>query len=123
MPYLCYDPQVSKTRGYARLWTKRPKCVVLSEKDSSAKRYGRTLAARSPSTTWLLSITLFVPRITAGWWATTTTTASIIAISPAQKRNLLLSATRGCWNDFSTKCGNSAKRRSRYEVENQYGWI
>jgi len=71
------------------LSTKRPKCVVLSEKDSSAKRYGRTLAARSPSTTWLLSITLFVPEITAGWWATTTATVIIIGISPAPTRNLL----------------------------------
>jgi hypothetical protein len=50
MPYLSYDPQVKKTRGYARSWTKRPKCVVLLEKDSSAKRYGRTRELRSPST-------------------------------------------------------------------------
>jgi len=34
---------------------------VLSERDSSAKRYGRTLAASSSSTTWLSSITLFGP--------------------------------------------------------------
>jgi hypothetical protein len=39
---------------------------------SSAKRYGRTLAARSSGTTWLSSITLFAPTITAGFWVTTT---------------------------------------------------
>jgi hypothetical protein len=35
---------------------------VLSGKESSAKRYGSTLAAWSSSTTWLSSITLFAPK-------------------------------------------------------------
>jgi hypothetical protein len=48
----------------------------------------------------LSSIMLFMPGITAGWWVTTTVTVIITGISPGPKRSLLLSAMRGCWNDF-----------------------
>jgi hypothetical protein len=44
--------------------------------------------------------TLFAKDNGRVWWATTTATMIIIGISPAPTRNLLLSATRGCWNDF-----------------------
>jgi len=103
------------------LWLPRTvhRCAVPSGKESSAKR-SRGVAVK-------YNLAFMNHALWAGdngrWWATTTATVIIIGISPAQRRNLLLSATRSCWNDFSTKCGNSAKRRSRYEVENQYGRI
>ena len=45
MPYLCYDPQVKKTRRLRKIVDETTQGVVLSEKDSSAKRYARTLRA------------------------------------------------------------------------------
>jgi len=71
MPCLCYDPQVKKTRRLRKVVDETTRSVALPAKESSAKKYGRTLTAWSQSTTWLSSITIFVPEITAGWWVTT----------------------------------------------------
>src|SRR6516165_8898216 len=99
---------------------KRPKCVALWGKGLSGKRYGRTLQAGSRDTTWPSSITLFVGEITAGYLDTTIATANTIGILPVSSRTSALSVTSGCWGNSLEKCGTCGRRRSRYEIEDQY---
>ena len=123
MPYLCYAPQVKKARRLRKIVdeTTQVRCAlgkglireeVWQDSRGAIAKYNLAFINHD-----------LCARDNGGWWATTTATVIIIGISPAPKRSSPLSATKACWNDFSTKCGNSAKRRSRYEVEDQYGWI
>ena len=100
MPYLCYDPQVTKKGRLRKVVdeTTQVRCAlgkgIIREE---VWQNSRVLVAKY---NLAFNNHALCARITAGCWVTTTATVIITGISPVLKVSSLLLAMRSCWNNF-----------------------